>query len=124
MSGFRPQLLPIALLQSQRLVINLWHLFSKCSFQVILLSRITPRYLARLEISRGCPLSTSVLVVLHLYRLVKMTTSVLPGFTESPVVWPNHSPPDHFTGCVVKGNLNIHECPENESFKVQWVTEI
>ena len=33
----------------------------------------------------------------------------------------NHIPPDHFTGCVVKGTLNIHECSNSESFKVQLV---
>ena len=85
-SGFRPQLLPIALLPSQRVVINFLHLFSKWSYQVSFLSGITPRYLARLEISRLRPFSSSVLVVLHFYRLVKKTTSVLLGFVESPVV--------------------------------------
>ena len=33
----------------------------------------------------------------------------------------NHSSPDHFTGCVVQGTLNIHECSNSESFKVQLV---
>ena len=33
----------------------------------------------------------------------------------------NHSSPDHFTGCVVKDTLNIHECSNSESFKVRLV---
>ena len=66
-----------ALLHSQRVVMNFLHLLSKWSFQVSLLSRITPRYLARLQISRRCPFSSSVLVALHLYRLLKMTTSTV-----------------------------------------------
>ena len=149
-SGFKPQLLPIALLHRQRVVINLLHLFSKSSFQVSFLSRMTPRYLACLEISRRCPFSSNVLVVLHFYRQVKMTTSVLPGFTESPVVQHQvsktfgyryipvsehiagpvnygygdslyHSSTNHFTGYVVKGTLNIHKCSNSESFEVQLV---
>ena len=79
-------IITLPLLHSQRNVINLLHLFSKWSFQVSFLSRMTPRYLACLEISRRCPYSFSVIVVLHLCRLLKMTTSVLHGFAESPVV--------------------------------------
>ena len=30
----------------------------------------------------------------------------------------NHSSPDYFTGCVVEGTLNIHECSKPEVFKV------
>ena len=63
MSGLWPQLLPIALLHSQRVVINLLHLLSMS----------------------------------------------------------NRSSANHFTGCVVEGTLNIHECSISESFKVQLV---
>ena len=86
MSGFRPQLLPMALLHSHRVAINLLHLFSKGSFQVSFLSRTTIRYLACLENSSRCLFSFSVLLILHLYRLVKITTSIFPGFTKSHVV--------------------------------------
>ena len=47
---------------------------------------MTHRYLARLNISSRCPFSFSFLVVFRLYRLVKMSSSALLGFTESPVV--------------------------------------
>ena len=33
----------------------------------------------------------------------------------------NHSPPDHFTRCVVEGTFNRHECSNGEHFKVQLV---
>ena len=33
----------------------------------------------------------------------------------------NHSSPDHFTGCVVEGTLNIYEFSNSKSFKVELV---
>ena len=33
----------------------------------------------------------------------------------------NHSPADYFSRSVVKNILNIHECSNSESFKVQLI---
>ena len=82
---FRPQLLPMALLHSHRVNINLLHLFSKWSFQVGFLSRKTPRYLACLKVSSRCPLSFNVLVVLHFNAprsWMEFTPSSLPFYCK------------------------------------------
>ena len=112
-SLWRSTAVPIAFLHSQRVAINLLQLFSKWSFPVSFLSRMALRYLACLEISRRCPFSSSIPFVLHVYRLVKITTSVLPEFTDSPVV--RYQVSTTFSVCSLRPSVH------SNAFRVPWL---